>query len=448
MKLDVRVNGRKVASLFREADNYILLYDQGVAADDLVSLAMPVRTLPWVWPRDLHPFFRQNLPEGYLLGVLRELFGRYLDGTDMSLLALVGGTGIGRVTVMPAGKTDAHPVTALDLAGVLHGDNSEVVFGQMVREYALSAVSGVYPKFLSPNMPAEKTTLRIGRHLVKGSGSKTPFLGLNEHYTLEVLRRTRSIPVVESQLSDDGRVLVVTRFDVDAPAPAPAETAGQSHCAIEDACGLLGRPPHEKYASTTEEVIKAIKPYFAKETAQQQLEYLGWLILSSYVVRNADMHTKNIALRYTNARDVCLAPAYDLVTTQAYPDFAKNPPGLSVDGRKSWAAGKALQRLFSTRLNISPRQFVAMVEQLCDAATDTGRELIVAGKDHPEWRDVVRNMLHAWNDGMESIRSAKPQPALRALAADLDAARMGERDMPTKPTVIGKSNLLGKGRPF
>jgi hypothetical protein len=28
---------------------------------------MPVREEAWKWPRDLHPFFRQNLPEGFLL---------------------------------------------------------------------------------------------------------------------------------------------------------------------------------------------------------------------------------------------------------------------------------------------------------------------------------------------------------------------------------------------
>ncbi|WP_425469582.1 HipA N-terminal domain-containing protein, partial [Paraburkholderia azotifigens] len=74
-----------------------------VTATEPVSLAMPVREEPWVWPRDLHPFFRQNLPEGFLLQVIREEFGPLLDGTDLSLLAVIGGAGIGRVTVAPEG---------------------------------------------------------------------------------------------------------------------------------------------------------------------------------------------------------------------------------------------------------------------------------------------------------------------------------------------------------
>ena len=104
MKLDVQVRGKTVAQLYRDRDEYLLNYLPGTEADDFVSLTMPVRELPWRWPRDLHPFFRQNLPEGYLLGIIRETFGPLLDGTDLSLLAVVGGMGIGRVTITPEGS--------------------------------------------------------------------------------------------------------------------------------------------------------------------------------------------------------------------------------------------------------------------------------------------------------------------------------------------------------
>ncbi len=444
MRLEVRVNGRKVASLFREAEDYVLLYDRDAAESDFVSLTMPVRARPWIWPRALHPFFRQNLPEGYLLGILRESFGRYLDGTDLSLLALVGGSGIGRVTVVPEGKPDAGPVTAFDLQRVLHGDNSAAAFEALVREHALNAVSGVYPKFLAPPdhtpIVSGRVTLRTGRYLVKGSGERTPFLAMNEHYSLAVLRRTGALPVVDSRLSDDGRVLAVTRFDVDGH--------GHPHRGLEDACNLLGRPPEEKYAPTTEEALRALRTYLAPGTAVRDLERLGWLILSSYVIRNADQHSKNLALCYTCADDVELAPAYAVVTTQAYPEFARNIPGLSIEGRKSWVAGKSLQRLFNVRLGISPSRFREMTECLCEAATETGRELLPMAREYPERADVIRNMLHAWNDGMESIRSAKPAPAQRALQPDLDAAGLGHRDRPAGNTVVGKSPLIGKKRPF
>jgi len=76
MRLDVHVLGQRVARLFREGDEYVLQYEPGTPDDAFVSLAMPVRNAPWRWPRDLHPFFRQNLPESHLLSVIREVFGR------------------------------------------------------------------------------------------------------------------------------------------------------------------------------------------------------------------------------------------------------------------------------------------------------------------------------------------------------------------------------------
>ncbi|MCC2639423.1 MAG: HipA N-terminal domain protein [Moraxellaceae bacterium] len=447
MKLDVRVAGLKVASLFREGDEFVLLYEPGTAPEQLVSLTMPVRARPWTWPRDLPPFFRQNLPEGYLLGVLQEAFGRLLDGTDFSLLALVGGSGIGRVTLVPEGKTDTGPVTALDLAGVLHGDNTEAAFEALVRQHALQAVSGVFPKFLepgarAPDWPAaalaEKTTLRSGRHLIKGSGARTPFLALNEHYTLEVLRRTGAMAVVDSTLSDDGRVLVVRRFDVD--------EQGEPMCAVEDLCGLLGRPPAEKYAPTTEQVISVARAYLAAATAQADLEQLGWLILASYVLRNADLHTKNIALRYTQAGDVRLAPAYDVVTTEAYAEFATNPPGLMIEGKRSWRAGKTLERLFKTRLGIAPRRYQEMRAILCEAATATGLQLLVLAAARPEWREVIGAMLWSWVRGIGEMGGTPEAagPLTRALAE----AGMAEPGKGPAKTVIGKSELMGKGRPF
>lgn len=447
MKLDVRVAGHKVASLFREGDEFVLLYAPGTAPEQLVSLTMPVRARPWTWPRDLPPFFRQNLPEGYLLGVLQEAFGRFLDGTDFSLLALVGGSGIGRVTVVPAGKTDSGPVTAFDLAGVLHGDNTEAAFEALVRQHALQAVSGVFPKFLEPGAAApdwpaaalaEKTTLRSGQHLIKGSGARTPFLALNEHYTLEVLRRTGAMAVVDSTLSDDGRVLVVRRFDVDA--------AGQPLCAVEDLCGLLGRPPAEKYAPTTEQVISVARAYLVPATAQADLEQLGWLILSSYVLRNADLHTKNIALRYTHAGDVRLAPAYDVVTTEAYPEFAANPPGLMIEGKRSWRAARTLERLFKTRLGIAPRRYQEMRAVLCEAATATGLELVALAATRQEWREVIGAMLWAWVRGIGEM--GVPPEAAGTLTRALAETGMEEPGKGPAKTVIGRSELMGKGRLF
>src|ERR1700722_18054691 len=244
MELAVFVRGRFLAPLFRERDQDGVQYQPAVAPPDFVSLTMPVQASPWVWPRDLHPFFRQNLPEGYLLSILREMLGSALDGTDLSLLAVVGRNGIGRVTVTPPQLQDRAAEESLDPQALLHDDFSPKYFDDLVRRYARSAVSGVVPKFLSPQTPQEppesaRAILRTARYLVKGS-SHLPYMAFNEHHTLRVLARLNKVPVAHTQLSDDGQVLLVERFDVDAQ--------GVSTHGLEDACSLLGLPPHEKYA--------------------------------------------------------------------------------------------------------------------------------------------------------------------------------------------------------
>lgn len=122
---------------------------------------MPVREEPWRWPRDLSPFFRQNLPEGYLLNVIREEFGPFLDGTDLSLLGLVGGTGIGRVAVTPEGIQPGVEMEPLEISHLLKAENTTEKFASLVRQYARVAISGVVPKFIATD--AEQPQEAVGK---------------------------------------------------------------------------------------------------------------------------------------------------------------------------------------------------------------------------------------------------------------------------------------------
>jgi serine/threonine-protein kinase HipA len=115
------------------------------------------------------------------------------------------------------------------------------------------------PKFIAPETSIDeasaigKSTIRTSRHIIKGSDDKTPFLGFNEYFSMRVLDRLGVARVAKTQMSDDGRVLIVERFDVD--------QQGRQSAGVEDACGLLGLPPHEKYSPSTEDVLRATQSY-------------------------------------------------------------------------------------------------------------------------------------------------------------------------------------------
>ena len=294
------------------------------------------------------------------------------DHTE-KMLAYFGAT----ITVTPEGGNPGLSMEALQIDALLKADNTTEHFATLVRHYARASISGMVPKFIAPeNAPDEgqgplgKPTLRTSRHIIKGSDDSTPYLGFNEFYSMRVLERLDVVPVARTRMSDDGRVLVVDRFDVN-------EEGICTH-GLEDACGLLGLPPHEKYATTTEKVLNATRAYLPLAQARRQLEQLGWHLLVNYVVRNADCHAKNIALYYTSLADVGYTPVYDIVTTQAYPRYASNPPGLPLDGRQTWTPGKSLERFFNARLGITPRRYAEMVERLCESAVEVGVEVIEA----------------------------------------------------------------------
>jgi len=288
-----------------------------------------------------------------------------------------------------------------------------------------------------------KSTFRTISHIIKGSDDSTPYLGFNEFYSLRVLERLQVVPVVKARMSQDGRILVVDRFDVD--------EEGRPIYGLEDACGLLGLPPHEKYATTTERVLHATRQYLPSGTTRAQMQQFGWHLLTNYVVRNADCHSKNVALYYTALGDVAYTPIYDVVTTQAYPRYARNPPGLSVEGRKTWAPGKALEKFFKGRLGIAQREYAFMVEKLCESAVEVGKEVIEAAKNEPQWHGIAKQMVHAWNEGINTLRSredAEDAEELTGLEAAIASAGFSDPEPPEPPPPpVGRSDLLApRGR--
>jgi serine/threonine-protein kinase HipA len=108
MKLAVHVLGREVAMLEQAGDfKSVLTYHTQThahaAADDFVSLTMPVRTESYVWDDQLPPVLQMNLPEGYLLQVLQEQFGPHMGASPIALLSVIGRNMVGRVQVAAPG---------------------------------------------------------------------------------------------------------------------------------------------------------------------------------------------------------------------------------------------------------------------------------------------------------------------------------------------------------
>lgn len=288
MQLSVYVLGREVATLEQSGDfRSVLTYHPHVAADDFVSLTMPVRTESYVWDDQLPPVLQMNLPEGYLLQVLQEQFGPHIGASPIALLSVIGRNMVGRLQVAAPGAELSEPAKSVEVAALLKGDNSEAAFAALVREHATSGVSGVVPKFLdsqaedgSPLAQHKKASLVTRRHIIKGSSAQLPFVALNEHLCMQVASRVMS--TAKTEVSDDGQALVVHRFDVD--------EQGQPHWGMEDFCSLLGLRPAAKYDTTWERIAKAVRDHVPGPQRLDTYRQLATTLLLTYALRNADCH--------------------------------------------------------------------------------------------------------------------------------------------------------------
>ena len=405
MRLSAYVLGRDVAVLESAGDfRSVLTYHASTPSDAFVSLTMPVRTESYVWDDTLHPVFQMNLPEGYLLQVLQEQLGPQITASPMALLSVIGRNMVGRIQVAAAGAKLDEPTQPVEVAELLQGDNSEEAFAELVRQHAASGVSGVVPKFLDTQSEDvgrgavhKKTTLLTHRHIIKGSTGRLPYVTLNEHLCMQVAARV--LPTARTELSQDGNALVVHRFDVN--------DNGQLRLGMEDFCALLGLRPAAKYETTWERVARAVRDHVPGATQLETFRQLATTLLLTYALRNADCHAKNLALLYTSRADVHLSPAYDMITTVAYPGYQQNPPGISFMGKKTWSPGKSLGKFIAATFGVSVKAQVEIVEAISDAVSDIAPRVREAMTRYAAFEDIGKRMLLAWNEGVTGLRGKR-----------------------------------------
>jgi len=405
MRLSAYVLGRDVAVLESAGDfRSVLTYHASTPSDAFVSLTMPVRTESYVWDDTLHPVFQMNLPEGYLLQVLQEQLGPQITASPMALLSVIGRNMVGRIQVAVAGAKLDEPTQPVEVAELLQGDNSEEAFAELVRQHAASGVSGVMPKFLDTQSEDvgrgavhKKTTLLTRRHIIKGSTGRLPYVTLNEHLCMQVAARV--LPTARTELSQDGNALVVHRFDVD--------DNGQLRSGMEDFCALLGLRPAAKYETTWERIARAVRDHVPGAIQLETFRQLATTLLLTYALRNADCHAKNLAMLYTSRADVHLSPAYDMITTVAYPGYQQNPPGISFMGKKTWSPGKSLGKFVAATFGVSVKAQVEIVEAISDAVSDIAPRVREAMTRYAAFEDIGKRMLLAWNEGVTGLRGKR-----------------------------------------
>lgn len=246
-RLDI-VTPQGVSGILARESRYVFNY-QDVAEEGAVSLVMPIRQESYS-SGELMGVFAMNRPEGYLRYIIEERLKRLGAPSDMFLLYLAGANQIGRLNYTLAGQSPRNATG--EALSTLLSSPSLPLFQHLVDCYALgSGISGVQPKTLVPLIhpditPHQHTSLPLETVIVKAEGLDFPCLARNEYLCLSVAKEAE-FDVPNFWLSDDGLLLIVSRFD---------RHADGSAIGFEDMAVLTGRSTAQKYEGSYEMIAK------------------------------------------------------------------------------------------------------------------------------------------------------------------------------------------------
>ncbi|MCX5856198.1 MAG: type II toxin-antitoxin system HipA family toxin, partial [Deltaproteobacteria bacterium] len=162
----------------------------------------------------------------------------------------------------------------------------------------------------------------------------------------------------------------------------------------EDFCQAFGILPDQKYESeggpSLQQCFTLIRESSIRPAADQK-SLLSWVIFNT-IIGNADAHAKNLAILYT-ARGPQLAPFYDLLSTQIYPELSeKYAMKISGENRADWLQLRHWEKL-ADALSLKKR-FVLKTVRDTAAMIISNAETIAEGihKSHEDVKIIARIM--------------------------------------------------------
>jgi len=365
-------------------------YAPGASIERAVSLTMPVRLASWDVPYGLAPVFEMNLPEGALRERLRLAFAKATGAfDDFDLLSIVGRSQVGRLRYTAFGDQLDQAVPFQSVDEILASRRDGGLFQYLLDRFAtFSGVSGVQPKLLvrdegavAPAWPGDRSSIRGATHIVKFWEPEYPELAANEYFCLRAAQRC-GLEVPRFQLADDGRALVIDRFDL---------RPDGGYRGFEDFCVLNARGTADKYRGTYEtSILRRFREFATGDVVA--------LLVLNCAIRNGDAHLKNFGVIYDDIeRTVSLAPVYDLVTTTAY--LPADTMALTLEGSTRWPSAKQLRNFGETRGVGGPGAIRAILERVGDALAETAADIRAHGVQRPAFAEIGERMLRAWSEG-------------------------------------------------
>lgn len=335
--LDVRFEDQLVGQIERKSAN-ILEITFRYARDWLeshapfpISLTMPLGRDEFS-PQVTYPWFMNLLPEGRALQIL----GALLKTAELDVFAMLeemGGDLPGALKIRRAGATAAQhqpgirPLSEHELADCIRAlPERPVLAGSEGITMSLAGVQDKLPVIrLKTGQLALPTYGMASTHILKPMNKKFRDSVQNEAYCLILAKAVglRSVPVAIGR-AEEFDYLLVQRYDRKIDGKAIRRTHQ------EDFCQALGFPPYLKYEWNREvgrhgpsasDCMKVLAS--APNSAINRMRFLD-AMLFSILVGNSDAHSKNYSLLLGPEGIVEMAPTYDVLCSDIYPNVTKN----------------------------------------------------------------------------------------------------------------------------
>ncbi len=284
---------------------------------------------------NLHPFFANLLPEGW---VLQAVAARTKVARDdlLSILVAIGRDTIGDVWLDWSREPEVPLKKEWDLRTATFEEILSEQYGVSSKRLEAVSIPGFQEKISANRITITQVRAKGHPAIIKLNlnPDKYPMLVQNEMFFME-MARTCGIPVPKVKIIFDAAGsagLWVERFDREM---TPDGTAKRLH--QEDICQILELYPGDKYNVSARDAVNALQEVCPAWKADA-LHFLR-LYAFSYIIGNGDLHGKNISVLARKGGIWSLSPGYDLLTTVPYKDRSM---AIHLLGRKANIRGRDL----------------------------------------------------------------------------------------------------------
>ena len=376
--LEVRLHGRLAGHLSRTGTSRLVFrYDEQYVSSTAppLSVSLPLRSEPYP-PDKTEPWFDGLLAEGSRRRHLARVVGTAEIDT-WTLLRAAGAECAGAVQIVSTEHSDTpklFPIDEHQLARMLASTPVEPI-GTVSRAARMS-IAGAQDKVTLYR--ADDGTWRVplgghpSTHILKPQPRSTyPGLVRNEHWCMTVARRAGFDVAATSVETIAGReILIVERYDRLRTRHGTIERIHQ-----EDLAQALGR--RHKYQAdggpSTYELFAA--PGVAREKMFDRL-------LFSWLVGNCDAHAKNYSILEPGTPNARLAPIYDMVSTEAYPELKRMlATSIAREHHLDRVDHSAIKTLGS-RIGLHPEETAARARDVAQRIQTAMDEAAKDGLDH------------------------------------------------------------------